>query len=115
MTLSINYCHQNRILHRDLKPENFLLKISSNQIKLIDFGLARSFSVQNIWYTLAVVTLFYRAPEILLGSQNYTFTIDIWSLGCILGEMIYGRAIFHGKSELETLYNIFFKLETPTS
>merc|ERR1711990_729760 len=85
--------HQNRVLHRDLKPQNLLVN-SKGEIKLADFGLARAFSVPVRSYTHEVVTLWYRAPEILLGSKFYTGAVDTWSLGCIFVEMVNRQPLF---------------------
>ncbi|NXL01633.1 CDK2 kinase, partial [Mesembrinibis cayennensis] len=74
------FCHAHRVLHRDLKPQNLLIN-ADGAIKLADFGLARAFGVP-------VVTLWYRAPEILLGCKYYSTAVDIWSLGCIFAEMV---------------------------
>lgn len=83
----LHYCHSRRIIHRDLKPQNLLLDMFGN-IKIADFGLARCYNLPYRTYTHEVVTLWYRAPEILLGAKIYSTTIDIWSLGCIFGEMV---------------------------
>ncbi len=83
----IAYCHSNRVLHRDLKPQNLLID-SQGCIKLADFGLARTFSIPMRPYTHEVITLWYRAPEILLGTKQYTCSVDVWSLGCIFAEMV---------------------------
>lgn len=83
------YLHQQHVIHRDIKGANIL--ISSDGIaKLADFGLARVFypNNKNAQYTNRVVTLWYRAPELLLGSRNYSDTVDVWSLGCVFAEMI---------------------------
>ena len=80
----ILYCHSNRVIHRDLKPQNLLIDSKGN-LKIADFGLARSFTVPLPSLTHEVVTLWYRAPEILLGEKVYTPSIDIWSIGCIYG------------------------------
>lgn len=85
---AISFCHLNRILHRDLKPQNLLVD-GTGHIKLADFGLARSFNLPMRAYTHEVVTLWYRAPEILLGTKLYATAVDIWSLGCIFAEMVY--------------------------
>lgn len=84
---AISFCHLNRILHRDLKPQNLLVD-DSGHIKLADFGLARSFNIPMRAYTHEVVTLWYRAPEILLGTKLYATGVDLWSLGCIFAEMV---------------------------
>ena len=78
----INYCHTHRILHRDLKPQNLLLT-TDGLIKLADFGLARAFGVPVRTFTHEVVTLWYRAPEILLGAKYYSTEVDIWSIAGI--------------------------------
>ncbi|KAH0484424.1 MAG: hypothetical protein KVP17_002214 [Porospora cf. gigantea B] len=100
-------------MHRDLKPQNILLNRSGNMVKLADFGLARKMSRPEP-RTIEVVTLWYRAPEILLGDANYTSKADMWSVGCIVGEMISGFPLFPGDSEIDTLYKIFQMLGTPT-
>ncbi|CAJ0918080.1 unnamed protein product [Ranitomeya imitator] len=106
------FCHSHRILHRDLKPQNLLIN-SDGAIKLADFGLARAFGVPVRTYTHEVVTLWYRAPEILLGCKYYSTAVDIWSLGCIFAEMITRRALFPGDSEIDQLFRIFRTLGTP--
>ncbi|XP_041371838.1 cyclin-dependent kinase 2-like [Gigantopelta aegis] len=108
----IGYCHAHRVLHRDLKPQNLLIDVDGN-IKLADFGLARAFGVPVRTYTHEVVTLWYRAPEILLGSRFYSTPVDVWSLGCIFSEMITRRALFPGDSEIDQLFRIFRTLGTP--
>uniref|UniRef100_A0A673KSL1 cyclin-dependent kinase n=1 Tax=Sinocyclocheilus rhinocerous TaxID=307959 RepID=A0A673KSL1_9TELE len=106
------FCHSHRVLHRDLKPQNLLIN-AQGEIKLADFGLARAFGVPVRTYTHEVVTLWYRAPEILLGCKYYSTAVDIWSLGCIFAEMITRRALFPGDSEIDQLFRIFRTLGTP--
>lgn len=108
----IAYCHKNRVLHRDLKPQNLLID-NKGTIKLADFGLARAFGLPMRSYTHEVVTLWYRAPEILLGSKSYTTAVDVWSLGCIFAEMLTKHPLFPGDSEIDQLFRIFRTLGTP--
>jgi len=106
------FCHQRRVLHRDLKPANLLID-KDGVIKLADFGLARAFGIPVCVYTHEVVTLWYRAPEILLGSAKYSCPIDIWSVGTIIAEMINMKPLFQGDSEIDQLFKIFRVLGTP--
>ncbi|KAB0791595.1 hypothetical protein PPYR_03395 [Photinus pyralis] len=110
---AILFCHQRRVLHRDLKPQNLLIGVDGS-IKVADFGLGRAFGVPVRVYTHEVVTLWYRAPEILLGSARYSCPIDVWSLGCIFAEMATRRPLFQGDSEIDQLFRIFRVLKTPT-
>ena len=108
----ISFCHERRVLHRDLKPQNLLVN-KSGELKLADFGLARAFSIPVRSYTHEVVTLWYRAPDVLLGSRKYSTPVDLWSVGCIFGEMASGRPLFPGISDHDQLVRIFKVLGTP--
>ncbi|XP_076864409.1 uncharacterized protein cdk12 [Brachyhypopomus gauderio] len=96
----LDYCHKKNFLHRDIKCSNILLN-NSGQIKLADFGLARLYnSEESRPYTNKVITLWYRPPELLLGEERYTPAIDVWSCGCILGELFTKKPIFQANQEL---------------
>ncbi|KAJ6532805.1 kinase-like domain-containing protein [Mycena sp. CBHHK59/15] len=113
LTSGLLYCHAHRILHRDLKPQNLLIDRAEN-LKLADFGLARAFGIPMRTYTHEVVTLWYRAPEVLLGSRHYSTGIDMWSVGCIFAEMaMAGQPLFPGDSEIDQIFKIFRILGTP--
>jgi len=109
----ICHCHENRVLHRDLKPQNLLIN-REGELKLADFGLARSFGIPVRSYTHEVVTLWYRSPEVLLGSRHYSTPIDLWSVGCIFAEIASGRPLFPGRNDKDQLLRIFKVLGTPT-
>lgn len=107
---SLKYMHSAQLLHRDIKPSNVLLN-SECQVKMADFGLARSVAQLqteegNPVLTDYVATRWYRAPEILLSSTRYTFGVDMWACGCILGELINGKPIFPGTSTMNQLDRI---------
>ncbi|KAJ9451209.1 Cyclin-dependent kinase A-1 [Diplonema papillatum] len=105
------FCHAHRIIHRDLKPQNLLLL--GETLKIADFGLARAFQVPLPAYTHEVVTLWYRAPEILMGEKVYSTVVDTWSCGCIMAEMCNRSALFPGDCEIDELFQIFRLLGTP--
>ncbi|XP_066285341.1 cyclin-dependent kinase 17-like isoform X10 [Branchiostoma lanceolatum] len=108
----LNYCHRRRILHRDLKPQNLLIN-EKGELKLADFGLARAKSVPTKTYSNEVVTLWYRPPDVLLGSTEYSTPIDMWGVGCIFYEMSAGRPLFPGSTVEDELHLIFKTLGTP--
>ncbi|KAK7491952.1 hypothetical protein BaRGS_00016798 [Batillaria attramentaria] len=113
------YLHSGNVIHRDLKPSNILLD-SECIVKLCDFGLARSLTQIGIDeagdpnLTEYVATRWYRAPEILLASHRYTKGVDMWSLGCILGEMLLGKPLFPGSSTLNQIERIMCSIPTPS-
>ena len=106
---ALKYMHSGLVIHRDLKPANILLN-SECLVKVSDFGMARSISAQhegmNPLLTDYVASRWYRAPEVLLGASNYSKAIDMWSVGCILAEMLSGKVLFPGVSTLNQLDRI---------
>jgi len=106
------FCHARGVMHRDLKPQNLLVS-RDGRLKLADFGLARAFCPPIRPLTHEVVTLWYRPPEILLGSQTYAPPVDVWAIGTIFVEMVNKRPLFPGDSEIDQLFKIFRQLGTP--
>ncbi|KAI1426043.1 Pkinase-domain-containing protein [Xylaria sp. FL1777] len=109
----VAYLHDNWILHRDLKTSNLLLN-NRGQLKIADFGMARYVGDPAPDLTQLVVTLWYRAPELLLGTKTYGAPIDMWSVGCIFAEMLTREALLPGKNEVDTLTKIFELCGIPT-
>jgi cell division cycle 2-like protein len=104
--------HKNWIIHRDLKTSNLLMN-NRGVIKIADFGLARRYGSPLGDITQLVVTLWYRAPELLLGAKKYSTEIDMWSVGCIFAELIHHAPLFDGKGEIDQLAKIFQTLGSP--
>ncbi|KAL7718224.1 Cyclin-dependent kinase 2 [Entamoeba marina] len=107
------FCHYHQILHRDIKPQNILIN-QSGTVKLCDFGLARLTTLNERQFTSEVVTLWYRAPEVLLGATTYDGSIDIWSTAAIFGELIKREELFKGQCRIDQIFKIFQLLGTPT-
>ncbi|KZS92942.1 Pkinase-domain-containing protein [Sistotremastrum niveocremeum HHB9708] len=112
---AVAHCHSNWILHRDLKTSNLLMN-NRGTIKVADFGLARRYGdpIGVGGLTQLVVTLWYRAPEVLLGATQYSTAIDLWSVGCIFGELLLNEPMFQATSELDMISMVFKLLGPPT-
>lgn len=106
------YIHRHGFFHRDIKPENLLCRNGPNSIKIADFGLIREIESKPP-FTDYVSTRWYRAPELLLHSTNYSWAVDIWSIGCITGELYILRPMFPGRSEIDQIFKICQTLGTP--
>ncbi len=104
---ALDYMHKRKIVHRDMKTSNILIGTSGNDVRLADFGLAKSLLHPDLdeprAMTNRVVTLWYRPLEVLLGSTDYGTEIDMWGLGCILVEMFIGKPLFSGSSEISQI------------
>jgi len=103
LLLALEAVHAHRVIHRDVKPQNILIDREKQEIKLADFGLSRAClpaPCGSRAMTQEVVTLLYRAPEVLLGCTTYSFPIDMWSAGCVLAELAIGHPLFKGDSEV---------------
>ncbi|KAG6673870.1 hypothetical protein I3843_15G011900 [Carya illinoinensis] len=110
----LQHCHDRGILHRDIKGANLLID-KRGVLKIADFGLANFYTRNhNLPLTNRVVTLWYRAPELLLGATHYGVGIDLWSAGCLLAEMVAGHPIMPGRTEVEQIHRIFKLCGTPS-
>lgn len=110
----LHYCHAKHIIHRDLKPQNLLIT-KKGELKLADFGLARTFGIPVKQFSEEVVTLWYRPPDVLMGTKIYTTAIDMWSAGCIFSEMAQsGRPLFPGNDVQEQLKRVYKVVGTST-
>jgi len=118
----VDFCLDNGILHRDLKPQNilvdtdnFLKTYDPKYIKVADYGLGREVGFNaSAAITREVVTMWYRCPEILLGTETYRCGVDSWALGCIIAEMVLGQPLFRGDCDIDQLFKIFQVQGTPT-
>lgn len=113
MLCGLQYMHNRAVVHRDLKPQNVLLS-ANKDVKLADFGLARVEGIPVKKYSHEAVTLWYRPPDVICGSTNYGFPVDMWSMGCIFAEMVTGAPLFNGHTDSEQLLKIFKLFGTPT-
>ena len=113
MLLSIKYLHSIGITHRDIKPQNILVNKKINKIKLCDFGSAKKL-IKGQKSLAYICSRYYRAPELIFGSTNYDSQIDVWSMGCVIAELVLGRPLFPGDSPSDQLVEIIKILGTPT-
>jgi len=113
MLRALAFIHCRGIVHCDVKPQNLLLDGKSHTLKLCDFGTARRlvFGEKSLSY---VCSRYYRSPELILGSTNYSTSVDLWSAGCVFGEMILGQPLFTGKDGINQLVEIIKVIGTPT-
>lgn len=113
LSCALAYLHAQGICHRDIKPQNLLLDPQSGILKLCDFGSAKMLvpGEPNVSY---ICSRYYRAPELIFGSQHYTTAIDLWSLGCVMGELMLGQPLFPGESGVDQLVEIIKILGTPS-
>lgn len=103
----LEHCHNRHVLHRDIKGSNLLID-NEGVLKIADFGLASLFDPNHRHpMTSRVVTLWYRPPELLLGATYYSVGVDLWSAGCILGELLAGKPIMPGRTEVTTYISHF--------
>jgi cell cycle related kinase len=129
MTLeAVAYCHSKSLVHRDLKPSNVLIN-SLGQIKLGDFGLARTLkepvsagsdevlpqaAVQREALSHQIATRWYRAPELLFAARHYDYSVDVWALGAILGELFCLQPLFPGTSDIDQIYRVLSVMGSPS-
>lgn len=114
MFSGLEYIHKKKIVHRDLKPDNILVSSKTGRLKICDFGSAKEITsgVKSISY---IASRYYRAPELVLGCEYYTDSIDIWSAGCIIAEVLNkGKIFFRGDSKAKQFQNIVDKLGMPS-
>ena len=113
MARALANIHRAGVCHRDIKPQNLLVDTTTHQLKLCDFGSAKVLrrDEPNISY---ICSRYYRAPELIFGATQYTTAIDMWSLGCVMAELLLGSPLFPGESGVDQLVEIIKVLGTPT-
>merc|ERR1712072_344406 len=112
--VALDYCHSQGIMHRDVKPHNVVIDHSSRKLRLIDWGLAEYYH-PNKEYNVRVASRYYKGPELLVGFMRYDYSLDMWSLGCMLGGMIFKKdPFFQGHDNNDQLVKIAAVLGTET-
>jgi len=106
--------HRHNVMHRDIKPQNLLVDPTCHILKVCDFGSAKKMSSESKQSVSYISTRYYRAPELMFGSREYTNAIDIWSSGCVIAELILGEPLFRGEMPHSQLIEIIKKLGSPT-
>jgi serine/threonine protein kinase len=110
----LKYLHMNKIVHRDIKPDNVLIDCQTATLKIADFGMARKYFLCSQQLSPHVQTLWYRAPELILGERNYGVEVDIWAAGCLFYELLVGKVLVAAKSEIEQLFELYNIFGSPT-
>jgi len=103
MASALEFCHQHHVMHRDIKPENILIDSAHTRLQLCDFGSARKVKGADVVLTDYVATRWYRAPELLISTDNYGKSVDMWGLGCVMSELATGQPLFAGSSDIDQL------------
>lgn len=109
----LRFLHSRRVMHRDVKSQNVLVDVGSGRLKIADFGLSRPFALPMGRLSREIQSLWYRAPEVLLGEDGYSLGVDVWSAGCVVAELLLRRPLFVSDSEFGMLVGIFELLGTP--
>ena len=109
----LTYLHELGVCHRDIKPQNILVDAKTHTVKICDFGSAKKL-VQGEANVAYICSRYYRAPELIFGATDYSCVIDVWSLGCVMAELILGQPMFPGESGVDQLVEIIKVLGTPT-
>lgn len=115
MLNGLNYMHARSVVHRDIKPQNLLVNNNATELKVADLGLGRVEGIPVKKYTHDAVTLWYRSPDIIMGSVNYGLPCDMWSVGCVFAEMIAGQPLFCGRTDQDQILRMFRFFGTPTA
>jgi serine/threonine protein kinase len=113
MLRGMNYCHIKRICHRDIKPQNVLIDPETHNLKVCDFGSAKQLvdGQENVAY---ICSRYYRAPELIFGNPFYSTKIDVWSIGCVVAEMMLGKPLFPGSDSTNQIIEIVKIIGVPT-